>query len=100
MTYSVSCDVLPLYVDADHTTDDNIGISNQMRAGHAVAMGLIGNPNDAVDPTFEGDWGICDTRRPHESRQRFLNASLFEFIAPSLEGGGIHCVAELITGIE
>jgi hypothetical protein len=65
VTYPVPCDILPLYVDTDHTTDDNIGISDKMWAGHVVAMCLIGNPNDAVDPTFEGDWGICDTRRPN-----------------------------------
>jgi hypothetical protein len=65
VTYSVSCYVLSLDVDTDHTTDDNIGISDKMRAGHVVAMRLISNPNDAVDSTFERDRRICDTRRPN-----------------------------------
>jgi hypothetical protein len=64
-TYSVSCDVFPLDVDANHAADYNIGISDEMGAGHVVAMRLVRDSYDAVDPAFERHRRVCDTRRPN-----------------------------------
>ncbi len=82
ITHSVTGDVLPLDVDADNTTNDNIRISNEMRPGHFAAMCLVGNANDAVNSAFERDRGVCHARRPNKQRRRFLDAGLFKFIAP------------------
>jgi len=58
---------------------------------------LIRDPDNRMNPTFEGNWAFGHARGSHQLGWGLLDVADLKFIVPSFERGGVH-VESLIVG--